>query len=459
MSLKTLPLLLCTLLALPSLSATARGQEQPVTSEQAPGESLGSFFRRLTTARPEQVAALLDSMPDINAATEGDRVTAMHAAIAFERPDILLLLLQRGANTELLMKPGLTPLSAAAMKNDTDAISLLLRHGAELNHETAGGVSALKLACAKGNLDAAQVLLAHGADATTADSEGHTALTLAQEHAGADRLPLMRMLLEHGASPNVQSEEDYHSPLMAALIEHDIPAAELLLQHGAACEAAHSEGHYTPLMLAAAFGYTSLVQQLLDCGAQTGPADNDGNDALDYAVCGALHSHNFIATLYGEKPGLRNPQAVDSVATCRLLLQHGASVRHVDKEGNTPLILAARAGETDIVSLLLEHGADVNAQNQQGHTALISALLPAAERMQLALPQGSDAEDSSRRADFLFIFERSPQHLRTAQLLLRAGAATDVQDASGHSALDYADTPEWRALLMPEPDSPEPAGR
>lgn len=44
-----------------------------------------------------------------------------------------------------------------------------------------------------------------------------------------------------------------------------------------------------------------------------------------------------------------------------------------DKDGNTPLILAAQADKTDIITLLLKYGADVNAQNKMEETALFSA--------------------------------------------------------------------------------------
>ncbi len=451
MDLRLLRLLLAALLPLAPLSTAGQAAAHGVSP--SPGqqqEPLGRFLKRLTDAPPEQAEAMLDSMADINAATEREHITALHAAVAYNRLDILHMLLQRGARTDLLMRPGLTPLSAAAMKNDTDAISLLLKHGAQLNHHTPGGINALKLACTKGNLDAAQVLLAHGADTTAADTEGNTALTLAQEHAGENRVPLMRMLLEHGASPNAQAGDNGWSPLLAAVVSHDLGAAHLLLEYGAIVDTPGEAG-CTPLMMAAGYGYTALVEQLLAHGASLTRQDGDGNDALDHAALGARFTHGIAAAASGEPLSIRNAADVDSAATCRLLLQSGASVHHVDATGSTPLIIAARVGEPETVHLLLEHGANVNARNQEGHTPLISALLPTQDKLRLAFHPGALEASPHTIRNLIPLLERRYRIEHTVRLLLEAGADASLRDASGRSAFDYAATPELRALLIQGP--------
>ncbi len=250
-----LPLLAVLPLAPLVAGATGAGEppaEQPLQEEEEfvqpepidplAMEPFGQFIVKLIQVSPQEAAEMVGQMKDVNEATQAESITAMHAAVAHNRLDILEELLKHGANTEKLMKPGLTPLGAAAMKNDTDSIAMLLKHGAKLNFQTRGGVTALKLACAKGNVDAAQVLLAHGADAGSTDSEGHTALSLAQEHAGENRLPLMRMLLEHGASPEAQVGETGWRPLARAVAMHDTAVAELLLKAGADPKLADASG-------------------------------------------------------------------------------------------------------------------------------------------------------------------------------------------------------------------------
>jgi ankyrin repeat protein len=89
------------------------------------------------------------------------------------------------------------------------------------------------------------------------------------------------------------------------------------------------------------------------------------------------------------------------------LLQRGADPNQRDRDGNTPLILAASAGFADGAKLLIAYKADVNLPNQQGETALIRAV--------------------------------QMRDINTARLLLDAGADPDRPDnLAGRSARDYA---------------------
>ncbi|MGC9105409.1 MAG: ankyrin repeat domain-containing protein [Thermoprotei archaeon] len=54
---------------------------------------------------------------------------------------------------------------------------------------------------------------------------------------------------------------------------------------------------------------------------------------------------------------------------------HQCDVNIRDKDGNTPLHLAAWYGYLDIVKFLVEHGADVNARNAEGNTPLHLAIM------------------------------------------------------------------------------------
>jgi uncharacterized protein len=54
----------------------------------------------------------------------------------------------------------------------------------------------------------------------------------------------------------------------------------------------------------------------------------------------------------------------------RLLIDAGAEVNWIDREGVTPLILASLKGHTEIVQLLLDHGADKTVVDQWNRTAL-----------------------------------------------------------------------------------------
>jgi len=114
-----------------------------------------------------------------------------------------------------------------------------------------------------------------------------------------------------------------------------------------------------------------------------------------------------------------------------LLMDKGADVNVRNKEGNTPLHLAVRANNRQVVELLLSKSVALDLPNHRGDTALL-----------LAVKLG---------------------HHEIVSLLIAAGADVNVQDQLGFSALHYAveqGSEEGKAPASPtsndEPPPPPP---
>lgn len=116
---------------------------------------------------------------------------------------------------------------------------------------------------------------------------------------------------------------------------------------------------FTPLHLAAMFGRSETVRTLLEAGAD-------------------LHAVS------------RNPQAAQPLHsalggrhwdTARLLLEAGADPSAAQAGGWTPLLLAVREGQADIVAELLARGADPHSQTDEGETAALLAQENGHERL------------------------------------------------------------------------------
>lgn len=58
----------------------------------------------------------------------------------------------------------------------------------------------------------------------------------------------------------------------------------------------------------------------------------------------------------------------------RQIVEQGADVNSVGLEGFTPLLHAARSGNSKIMEILLEHGADSRVKSKMGYTALLLAV-------------------------------------------------------------------------------------
>ena len=57
------------------------------------------------------------------------------------------------------------------------------------------------------------------------------------------------------------------------------------------------------------------------------------------------------------------------IETCKLMIDCGVDVNHIDNEGVTPLFYTVRSGVLPLVKLILCHGAHVNHTDVKGVTA------------------------------------------------------------------------------------------
>ena len=135
----------------------------------------------------------------------------------------------------------------------------------------------------------------HPEQLDTYSPEGFTPLALAA-HFG--HLEVMRLLIDRGADMNrVASHRLAVTPLHAALFGRQVDAALLLIERGANVALARGgsgwkRAGWTPLHYAAGLGFSTLVQPLLDRGADPSCPDEDGKTPLDVAIDA---SHSGIA--------------------------------------------------------------------------------------------------------------------------------------------------------------------
>jgi ankyrin repeat protein len=234
----------------------------------------------------ESVSALADVHADLNAKTKQEGTTALQIAVINIHYDLANLLLERGADPNVVDASGMTALYAAVdmrapanmltrpepkLRDSLDALGLvksLLAHGANPN-----------LQLKKPIIGRHQNLVGDGQL-----SEGATALARASK---ASDIPVIKALLDGGADASLALANRTTTAMIAAGGTAPEPrvleAVTLLVEHGVDVNAFNANGQ-TILHNAAQRGQNSVISYVAGKGAKIDRRDKQGRTALDIAL-------------------------------------------------------------------------------------------------------------------------------------------------------------------------------
>lgn len=162
--------------------------------------------------------------------------------------------------------------------------------------------------------------------------------------------------------------------------------------------------------------------------------------ANNWKMCKFLLSHGTEVTADVIYVAVHKPN-VESLKT--LLEASNTNINDVGNivNGNTPLMVAARKGKTEVVKCLLEHGADQSLTNCSKMTALhLSVLYKRYEVIQLLVNKGNSPINEKGGK-----FKRTPLHIaadigndKSVKIMLNHGANVRLKDHRGHYAIHLA---------------------
>ena len=326
-----------------------------------------------------------------------------------------------------------------------EMVQLLIAHGAEVNVSTTDGETPLMFAVDQGP-EMVQLLLDAGAKIEAEDRAGMTALSHAAWRENETSLGSAKLLLANGAEINHLSKAGY--PLTLACTSGNTSMVELLMEHGADV---NPSGGFTPLMGAARGSQVELIEWLLKEGADPNAVNRNGWTALMEAAELENTDGEIIAMLIeaGAKVNARCAEGKTALmcalmwaqpATIRQLLDLGADVRMKDEDGSTALMLAAEESSVEVVAMLVEAGAKVDATNAEGKSALMWAAKfarPAAVR--LLLDQGADVRMKDKAGSTVLMIAAQgyseESRVEVVAMLVEAGAKVNARGAEGKTAL------------------------
>ena len=141
-------------------------------------------FDAAAVGRTRGLEELLEAEPELAQAWSPDGFTALHYAAFFGQEEAAQILLDHGAETNLVARNAtihVTPLHSAAAGSHPGIVKLLLEHGADPNAAQDGGFTPLHSAAQNDDRESVEALLEAGADPSLASADGQKPADLAGE--------------------------------------------------------------------------------------------------------------------------------------------------------------------------------------------------------------------------------------------------------------------------------------
>lgn len=374
----------------------------------------------------------------------------------------------------------------AAWKGDLNAVKQAVAAGADLNLPDENGNTLLMGAASSGNNELVKFLLSKGADVKAKDQSGETALHYA---AWKGNLEMTKTLVEAGADVNaVYRANGGLTPLNCAAESGSFKTVKYLVSKGADIDYENPDSGSSPLRAAAYTGHFEIFKFIADRKKKI-----DWQETLAYAVTGGNldivkyavedkkanpkgYSNHFRSTIIQRAAERKfNSREDQDVPIIKYLLSKGAKLTDINKGEIFPW--AMEHCSEDVINFFLESGVKFDADaDRYGWPPLPAALdnsnfglaknllkdknpsfrgTPLVVYFSDGLYNSYDIvsfliKNGANRDSYSYAFLNSIAHndLKTAKLLLDAGADINAVNEQGYNALFFTDDYETAKFLI-----------
>ncbi|XP_042867211.1 serine/threonine-protein phosphatase 6 regulatory ankyrin repeat subunit A-like isoform X3 [Penaeus japonicus] len=397
-----------------------KGEHVDVTTN----DGFSALHVAVQSGKPAMVEALLGHGANLTMQGGAARESALHlAARVKDGEKCAEMLLKSGADANLPKDDGQTPLHLAAFHGNLLTLKLLLEDNAKPSLQSKTGETALHLACSSCRVDVVKAIIEYvakkaGKDAVarlinTKNNVGETALHYTARinkknttfKAGDDQ-EIAQILLSNGAEMMVATSKAQETPVhFVATSGNEAVLTEML--HFAPHDKiqqlmnAQTASGRSPLLNASDHGHEGIVTTLLDHQARVDVFDHEGKAALHLA---AEHGFRLVCDALLQHKAFVNARSMTGLTALHLaamkgfnglvqvlITHHSAQKEALTLSKQTPLHLAAEAGQLEVCDTLLQLGADTNATTDGGQKAIhLAAMNNYSEVVKLFLKTSPD---------------------------------------------------------------------
>ncbi len=376
---------------------------------------------------------------EFNDEVDNDGKTLLWKATKDGNLDLMMILLENGANVGQGDYNGNRPLDIAIREGNLDAVKLLIEEG-KADYQTHNG-RLLQMACSLGDVKILQYLIKKGINL----NEGIHYATKMRD------VDTIKVLIENGANPDViyEGQTALHYASTIGYTE----VVQCLISSGANIDEIDQCGR-SALFCASCFGQVNIMKMLIKAGADVEQMNSSHTNPLHLAAQrGELALFKLLVEkgkakleIFGKRSYVRqnvlhmtaasyneNPELIEYIVS------KGIKVNDVDEQGMSALYLASFHGKLNTMQKLIELGANVNQADIIGfqplHRAIYNGQLNAVKVL-----MDSNNIDTNAKLFSLFspiAIAKIRGHQNIVDYLKQKGASLNLFNTSLSSALFY----------------------
>ncbi|NQY04661.1 MAG: ankyrin repeat domain-containing protein [Flavobacteriaceae bacterium] len=295
---------------------------------------------------------------------------------------------------------------------------LLTIEGNPVEKPTHGGVTYLLWSSYKGNLEIMNHLISLGANTNMVTSRGTNMLHMAAIGGVADK-KVYDLILDQKIDVNWVNENGTNVVhILGGSKLEDISIFDYFFNKGIKIESLDKEGNNL-FNYAARGGNMEVMKMCVQKQLDYSSLNDKGENALLFASTG-MKRRNLKLDVF------------------KYLEALGLEVDIVNWEGKTPLHMAVRRGDPELIDFFIEKGVNINQVDENGNTALINAVGSKIENFQKVAKLSKHVNHQNNEGFTALTLAIKRGSKDTFDYLIKNGADIHIQDKEGNNLMFYA---------------------